>query len=113
MLEVFRVNRAFKYFIAVFFVFAFLAMGFALFKAWGSLKDMTGRVSDLEESLKSSDNACLELHQRIYELENNPWAVERTARERCHLCKKGEFIFIYDEDAGVDSGGGAGGFSSE
>jgi hypothetical protein len=91
------VNRVFKYLFAAFFALAFVALCLALLNAWRGLRDMRTRLAELEERLRDSDNACLELHQKIYELENNPWAVERTAREKARLCRKGDLIFVYDE----------------
>ena len=68
-----------------------------LLKSWRNLNEMKGRVSKLEEELRRKNIDYMELRQEIYNLKNNPHAVEKVAREKYKLAKEGETIYIYKE----------------
>ena len=61
------------------------------------------RTHDVEQKL-SEQNALLEkrkttrtaLLREVHDLERNPEAIERVARERFNMCKDGEIIIKYD-----------------
>jgi len=39
----------------------------------------------------------LTLQQEVHDLQHNASAVEKVAREKYHLCRDGEVIYIYSE----------------
>ena len=78
------------------FIAILIVGGFMLFKSWTDLRKMRYRVSDLEDELRNKNNECLELHENIYDLKNNPNAIEKVAREKFKFCKEDEVIFTYD-----------------
>ena len=67
-----------------------------LIKSWGKLNEMKQRVSELETELHDKNTRCLELHQAIYELKNNPHAVEKVAREKFKLAGENETIYTFE-----------------
>ena len=68
------------------FLILTVAITVMLFRSWKTLDNMKQRVSDLEVELHNKNTKCLELHQEIYELKNNPHAVEKVAREKIQTC---------------------------
>ncbi len=90
-------KSAFKYLLGALFALAFCVLALALLNAWNGLNRMKRKVDELEARLEESNTLRAELSQRIYELKQNPWAVEKVAREKGRLCRKGDLIFIYAE----------------
>lgn len=89
-----------QYAFYVFFFIVVLVGGLMLFKSWKDLQKMRDKVSDLESELRKKNNECLELNQNIYDLKNNPNAVEKVAREKFRLCKENEVILTYEVKKG-------------
>ena len=86
------------------FIVATVAISVMLVKAWKNLQDMKYKVSTLSEELEQKKNECLALHQEVYDLKNNPHAVEKVARERLKLVRENETIYTYPEkDTNKDS----------
>ena len=54
-------------------------------------------VAELNSRLDRKKQECLALQQEIHNLEHRASATERVARERFHLCREGEQIFLYTE----------------
>lgn len=78
------------------FIVMFIVGAIMLFRSWIDLRKMRYRVSALEDELRCKKNECLELHQNIYNLKNNPNAIEKVAREKFKLCGDNEEIFTFD-----------------
>ena len=75
-----------------------IVISFALiFPAYNNLKKMTVRVSDLEKELEKRKNECSLLRRQLYDLQNNPKAVEKVAREKYNMCAEGETVYIYED----------------
>ena len=90
-------RKVFKYLLGILFAVVLSALALALLNAWRGLRDMRRKVDELEAKLEENNTVRDELRQRIYELEYNPQAVEKVAREKGRLCRKGDLIFIYAE----------------
>ena len=95
-------KNVFKYFLGALFALALCVLTLALLNAWRGLRDMSRKVNELEAKLEKDDAVRAELRQRIYELEYNPQAVEKVAREKGRLCRKGDLILIYAEASAED-----------
>lgn len=67
-----------------------------LVKSWHKLNDMKKQVSELELELHEKNTKCLELYQEIYDLKNNPHAVEKVAREKFKLAGENETIYTFE-----------------
>jgi cell division protein FtsL len=91
-----------------FAVFAILiVISFVLiFPAYTHLQKMKDKKDELQKKLEEKQAECLELRQLFSDLESNPKAVEKIAREKFGLCKRDEVIYIYK--AKVPSGPGSG-----
>ena len=81
---------------AVFIVLTF-SMAVMLMKAWRNLNEMKMKVTAFQEELQEKSIECLSLKQEIYDLKNNPQAIEKVARERYKLVKDGEIIYTFPE----------------
>ena len=92
-------KKLFKYFFGLLFLLAFCALGLAFLNAWRGLRHMSSKVDELEAKLEKGNTIRAELRQRIYELKNNPQAVEKVAREKRRLCRKGDLILVYAESS--------------
>ena len=90
-------KKTLQFLLYALFIFATVAISVMLVKAWKNLQDMKYKVSTLSEELEQKKNECLELHQEVYDLKNNPHAVEKVARERLKLVKDNETIYTYPE----------------
>ena len=88
-------KKTLQYLFYALFLFATLTISVMLAKAWKNLNEMKVKVSDLSEELRQKKTECLELHQEIYDLKNNPHTVEKVARERCKLVGENETIYTY------------------
>ena len=75
--------------------FLTLAVSVMLLKAWNNLNDMKHRLSTLQDEMQKKNAECLELTQEIYELKNNPHAVETVAREKFRMVKDNERVYTY------------------
>lgn len=79
-------------------IFAVLLVvgGVMLFKSWTDLRTMRLRVAELEAEVHAKNDEMLELLQDIHDLKHNPNAIEKIAREKFKLVKKGEVILTYE-----------------
>ena len=66
-----------------------------LFPAYTHLQKMKVKKDELQKKLEEKQAECLELRQLFSDLEANPKAVEKVAREKFGLCKRDEVIYIY------------------
>ncbi len=86
--------------VIIYFFYATLAVAavisFALlFPAYNDMKKMRGRISQLENELDKKKSECMDLRQLLVELEKNPKAIEKIAREKYNLHKKDDKIYKY------------------
>ena len=88
-------KKTLQYLLYALFLVVTLGVAVMLAKAWGNLNNMKTKVSTLKQELQNKNTQCLELHQEIYDLRNNPHAIEKVARERCKLVKENETIYTY------------------
>ena len=102
MRVIFFMIKKLQYLIFVLFAMLTMWLGFMLVKSWQNLNSMKTRVAELEEELQEKNTACLELTQKIYELKNNPYAVEKVAREKFRLAGDKEVIYVYPEKDNKD-----------
>ena len=78
-----------------------------IFPAYTNLQKMKDKKDELQKKLEEKQAECLELRQLFSDLESNPKAVEKVAREKFGLCKRDEVIYIYKTKS--TSGGAASG----
>jgi len=67
-----------------------------LLPAFHKLRKMKIRVAELETELSDRIDECHRLNKLVYDLKNNPNAVEKVAREKFSLCRPGEVIYTYE-----------------
>ncbi len=66
-----------------------------LVPVYTNLQKVRSNNEDLKKKLEEKQAECLELRQLFSDLESNPKAVEKVAREKFGLCKRDEVIYIY------------------
>jgi len=86
-------KKTLQFLLYALFIFATVAISVMLAKAWKNLQNMKEKVVTLSEELQEKKNECLALHQEVYDLKNNPHAVEKVARERLKLVRENETIY--------------------
>jgi cell division protein FtsL len=89
-----------------FAVFAILIIiSFVLiFPAYTNMQKMKSKKDELQKKLEEKQAECLELRQLFSDLESNPKAVEKIAREKFGLCKRDEVIYIYKAKTSTEPG---------
>ncbi len=68
-----------------------------VYPAYRKYVNTTVEVAELNKNLDRKKQECLALQQEIHNLEHRASATERVARERFHLCREGEQIYLYTE----------------
>ena len=91
---------------AVFAILMIISFVF-LIPAYTQLQKKKSRVDELQKKLEEIQAECLELRQLFSDLESNPKAVEKIAREKFGLCKRDEVIYIYKTKTQSGAGTGA------
>ena len=90
-------KKTLQFLLYAFFLMLTIAVGIMLIKSWKNLNNMKAKVSKMEEELRQKNIEYMELRQEIYNLKNNPHAVEKVAREKYKLARKGETVYVYKE----------------
>lgn len=93
-------EKVYSYFVYAFFAVLAVVAFALLFPAYNNLKKMEIKLSELESKLDTKKAECTELRKRLNELENNPKAIEKIAREKFNMCKKDEIIYTYSTQNG-------------
>jgi cell division protein FtsB len=70
---------------------------FFLLPASHKLNQMKARVAELETELAERNREAMEMRQFLSDLQSNPQAVEKVAREKFGFCREGEAIFVFQE----------------
>jgi cell division protein FtsB len=65
-------------------------------------RELNDQVNDLERDIEYYEEALKEERQQLHELETNPQAFERYARENFGMHKKGETITIIEFESQKD-----------
>jgi len=73
-----------------------------IFPAYTNLQKKKSNNEDLKRKLEEKQAECLELRQLFSDLDTNPKAVEKVAREKFGLCRRDEVIYIYKSKSGSD-----------
>lgn len=93
----------------VLFVIVFVSiclLGIVLiFPVFTNYQNMGRRLDELEIELAQKNAECIRLSRLVHNLKYDSGAVEKVAREKFGLCKKGELIYKYSETPTTDSGG--------
>lgn len=55
-------------------------------------------IETLKKEIDNYKRQFAEADNKIYELENNPKAVEKIARERYHMKRDGEDVFVFERE---------------
>ena len=93
-------KKTLQFLLYAFFLMLTVAVSAMLLKSWKNLNEMKAKVSKMEEELRQKNIDYMELRQEIYNLKNNPHAVEKVAREKYRMARKGETIYVYKEKNG-------------
>jgi len=96
MLEKSRKNNIISLF---FYLIAVIVIIFALLLIWPvhlKYRKMKANVDSRNEALEKKTAECVKLNKEVQELESEPKAVEKIAREKFNMCKEGEVILKYD-----------------
>ena len=95
-------NILFYFLYAVFIVIiiASAAMIWPVYRKHQKIKDYVGELND---ELKRKTAEAVELNKLVHELENDPDAIEKVARERFGMCKPGEAVLKYENDKDKES----------
>jgi len=84
-------------FYVVIIAVAIVSLAFLL-PAYHQRNQMKTRVAELEMELAERDREAAAMRQFLHDLQNNPRAVEKVAREKFGLCQEGELIFQFQDD---------------
>lgn len=82
-----------------FYLVAVIVIVFSLLLIWPvhmKYRKMKSNVDTLNETLEKKTAECVKLNKEVQELETEPKAVEKVAREKFNMCKEGEVILKYD-----------------
>jgi len=74
------------------FLFAFLVL-LAFLPSYTKLQDLKQRNQDFEERTAKLQKEVENLNKRLYRLENDPAYLEKVAREKMGVARKGEVIY--------------------
>ena len=93
-----RVLRILGWGVALWFVAAVLFGDSGLLAIVG----MRGIRSDLEGEISVLEEVKAETTERRDDLENDPWTIEKVAREDCGMIKDGEIVYLLDDEEGSE-----------
>lgn len=80
-------------------ILLFLILVFALTLFSPAMKrayDVEQKLDEQKTILEKRKSARTALLREVHDLERNPAAIEKVARERFNMCKEGEIIIKYD-----------------
>ena len=83
--------------IYVLLVLVLIVSGILVLPAYQKFKHTKQDVANLRADLDRVKGEYLTLQQEVHDLQHNASAVEKVAREKYHLCRDGEVIYIYSE----------------
>lgn len=83
--------------IYVLLVLVLIVSGILVLPAYRKYKQTKQDVISLRDDLDRVRAEYLTLQQEVHDLQHNAAAVEKVAREKYHLCRDGEVIYIYSE----------------
>ena len=83
--------------IYVLLVLVLIVSGILVLPAYRKYKNTKQEVVSLQADLDRVKAEYLTLQQEVHDLQHNASAVEKVAREKYHLCRDGEVIYIYSE----------------
>ena len=80
----------------VLFIFFLLTL-FLFLPAYRNYNKIKNELAELNRELNMKQEKCLRLKQEVHDLEHNPAAIEKVAREKFELSKEGEIILKYED----------------
>ncbi len=86
-------TKLFNGFCVATIVLLLIFITFFLLPEYKIYKGMKQKVDRLTNELQINENKYLELNSIIYKLEKDPRMIEKVARNKYNLCKKGDIIF--------------------
>ncbi len=89
-----RMLRVLGWGIALWFVMAVLFGDSGLISIGG----MRGVRSDLEGEISVLEEVKAETTDRRDDLKNDPWTIEKVAREDCGMIRDGEIVYLLDDE---------------
>ena len=81
--------------LGILFTFVFAVFGSSLFAEYDKLNDAKGRLVEVTKAHDKLEKNSQTLEKSIEDLQNNPRAIERVAREKWHYCRTGEKIYYF------------------
>ncbi len=85
------------YFLYAIFIVVIIASAAMIWPVYRKHRRIKDYVSNLKEELKNKTDEAVKLNKQVHDLDNNPEAVEKIAREKFGLVKPGETVLIYDD----------------
>ena len=80
--------------ILLFLIFVFALTLFS--PAMKRTHEVEQKLEEQKRILEKRENARTALLREVHDLERNPAAIEKVAREQFNMCKEGEIIIRYD-----------------
>jgi cell division protein FtsB len=82
-------------FVILFFIILGVSANWLL-PVYGEWHTMQKRAKRIKQSIVEQQDEAQELRRKIEALKNNPYEIERTAREKRGWCKENEKIYRFD-----------------
>jgi hypothetical protein len=90
----------YKYLITI--VVGFLIVGVLDDNSFRKLVEYQFQISDMKESIRKYDSQYLRDSRLLWQIDRNPKAIEKVAREKYFMKADDEDIFVLSDDAGVN-----------
>lgn len=83
-------------FYVVLFIFFLLTLSLFL-PAYNRYTKIKNDLAELNRELNVKTEECMRLKREVHDLEHNPAAIEKVAREKFELSREGEIILKYED----------------
>jgi cell division protein FtsB len=90
-----KAKKVFSALLCAFVGILLLCAVFLIFPVHRKYQKMESKAAALNEELAAKNAECIRLNKLVSDLESNPRAVEKVAREKFGLCKDGELVLKY------------------
>lgn len=86
------------YFLYALFIVVVIASAATIWPIYRKHRKIRNYVDELNQELQHRQAEAVELNRLVQDLESDPDAVEKIARERFGLCRPGETVMKYEND---------------
>lgn len=84
------------YFMYAIFIVVIIAAAAVVWPVYRKHRQVNDYVAELKEELKARTDEAVALNKEVHDLEHDPGAVEKVAREKFGLVRPGETILKFD-----------------